>query len=144
SIPEVVPTAAKRELIGRSRVMLDLFKMIGRVAPSDSTILILGQSGTGKEMIAREVHALSRRSAKKFVAVNCGALTETLLESELFGHVKGAFTGAAADRRGLFEEANGGTIFLDEVTETSFAFQLKLLRVLQEGEIMPVGASTPT
>jgi two-component system, NtrC family, response regulator AtoC len=134
----------KNELIGHSRAMLDLFKMIGRAAPSDSTILVLGESGTGKEVIARQIHNFSRRVNKKFVAVNCGALTETLLESELFGHCKGAFTGAVSERRGLFEEANGGTIFLDEVTETSPTFQLKLLRVLQEGEILPVGASSPT
>lgn len=130
-----------RGIIGRSRAMLELFKLIGRAAPSDATILILGESGTGKEVIAREIHKLSQRSQKKFVAVNCGALTETLLESELFGHTKGAFTGASADRRGLFEEANGGTLFLDEVTETNQSFQLKLLRALQEGEIMPVGSS---
>ncbi|MEW6735755.1 MAG: sigma-54 dependent transcriptional regulator, partial [Acidobacteriota bacterium] len=125
---DVAPAISEKRLVGRSRAMLELFKLIGRAAPSDSTILILGESGTGKEMIARQIHNLSHRSTKKFVAVNCGALTETLLESELFGRTKGAFTGAAGDRRGLFEEANGGTIFLDEITETSLAFQLKLLR----------------
>jgi DNA-binding NtrC family response regulator len=131
------------QLIGRSRTMLDLFKTIGKVAPSDSTVLILGESGTGKELVARQIHRLSNRSDKKFIAVNCGALTETLLESELFGHVRGAFTGAVSDRNGLFREADGGTIFLDEITETSPAFQMKLLRVLQEGEILSVGTSFP-
>ncbi|KAF0250026.1 MAG: Fis family transcriptional regulator [bacterium] len=139
------PTSSysNNQLVGNSRAMLDLFKMIGKVAPSDSTVLILGESGTGKELLARQIHKFSKRSNKKFVAVNCGALTESLLESELFGHVRGAFTGAVAERNGLFKEADGGTIFLDEVTETSLAFQMKLLRVLQEGEILPVGTSTP-
>lgn len=131
------------QLVGNSRAMLDLFKMVGKVAPSDSTVLILGESGTGKELLARQIHKFSKRANKKFVAINCGALTETLLESELFGHVRGAFTGAVAERNGLFKEADGGTIFLDEITETSLAFQMKLLRVLQEGEILPVGMSTP-
>ncbi len=139
------PTSSynNNQLVGNSRAMLDLFKMIGKVAPSDSTVLILGESGTGKEILARQIHKFSKRANKKFVAVNCGALTESLLESELFGHVRGAFTGAVAERNGLFKEADGGTIFLDEVTETSLAFQMKLLRVLQEGEILPVGMSTP-
>jgi DNA-binding NtrC family response regulator len=131
------------QLIGNSRAMLDLFKLVGKVSPSNSTVLILGESGTGKELLARQIHKFSKRANKKFVAVNCGALTETLLESELFGHVRGAFTGAIAERNGLFKEADGGTIFLDEITETSLAFQMKLLRVLQEGELLPVGMSSP-
>ncbi|MBL8151328.1 MAG: sigma-54-dependent Fis family transcriptional regulator, partial [Blastocatellia bacterium] len=129
------------ELIGRSRLMLDLFKTIGKVSPSDSTVFILGESGTGKELIARQIHKLSKRASRPFVAINCGALTESLLEAELFGHQKGAFTGATGDRKGLFMEASGGTIFLDEITETTTVFQMKLLRVLQEGEILPVGSS---
>lgn len=134
-------TRLRQDLIGQSPKMIGLFKEIGRVAPTNSTVLILGESGTGKEVIARQIHKLSKRANKKFIAVNCGALSETLLETELFGHARGAFTGAVEKRIGLFEEANGGTIFLDEITETSHAFQLKLLRVLQEGEILPVGTS---
>lgn len=136
-------TKIREDLVGQSPRMIGLFKEIGRVAPTNSTVLILGESGTGKELIARQIHKMSKLANKKFVAVNCGALTETLLETELFGHARGAFTGATDRRQGLFEEANGGTIFLDEVTETSQAFQLKLLRVLQEGEILPVGTSIP-
>ncbi len=135
-------TKLKQQLIGQSQKMIDLFKEIGRVAPTNSTVLILGESGTGKEVIAKQIYKMSNRSNKKFIAVNCGALSETLLESELFGHARGAFTGATDKRIGLFEEASEGTIFLDEITETSQAFQLKLLRVLQEGEILPVGTST--
>lgn len=131
------------DLIGRSRPMLDLFKIVGRAAPSDSTVLIVGASGTGKELLAKHIHKLSKRSKENFVAINCGALSETLLESELFGHTKGSFTGATADRPGLFKEADNGTIFLDEVTETTPGFQVKLLRVLQEGEVLPVGSSVP-
>jgi DNA-binding NtrC family response regulator len=131
-------------LLGRSPIMIGLYKEIARVAPTRSTILIVGESGTGKELVARSIHQHSTRSAGSFVAVNCGALTETLLEAELFGHVRGSFTGAVNDRKGLWEEAAGGTLFLDEVGETSPAFQVKLLRALQEGEIRRVGSSRAT
>jgi DNA-binding NtrC family response regulator len=130
-------------LTGRSPVMIELYKEIARVAPSRSTVLIAGESGTGKELVARSIHKHSPRAARTFIPVNCGALTETLLESELFGYVRGAFTGAASDRKGLWEEAGGGTLFLDEVGETSPAMQVKLLRVLQEGEIRRVGSTRP-
>ena len=128
-------------LIGRSGVMQHLFEMIHLVAPSDATVLLEGESGTGKEMVARTVHELSRRRDHPFVVIDCGALPETLLESELFGHVRGAFTGAVAAKPGLFEEADGGTIFLDEIADMSPALQSKLLRVIQEGEIKPVGGT---
>jgi DNA-binding NtrC family response regulator len=124
--------------------MIGLYKEIARVAPTRSTILIAGESGAGKELVARSIHQHSTRSGGSFVAINCGALTETLLEAELFGHVRGSFTGAIADRKGLWEEAAGGTLFLDEVGETSPSFQVKLLRALQEGEIRRVGASRAT
>ena len=128
-------------LVGRSQPMRELISRLSRVAPSDATVLIQGESGTGKELVARAVHTLSRRKANPFVPVNCAAITESLLESELFGHARGAFTGAVKARRGLFEEANGGTLFIDEVTETAPSFQSKLLRVLQEGEVRRVGES---
>jgi two-component system response regulator HydG len=128
-------------LIGRGPAMQELINRILRVAPSDATVLIQGESGTGKELVARALHAHSRRKESAFVPVNCAAISEGLLESELFGHAKGAFTGAIRARRGLFEEADGGTLFIDEVTETSPAFQSKLLRVLQEGEVRRVGES---
>ena len=127
-------------MTGRSPAMLELYKEIARVAPSRSTALIIGESGTGKELVARAIHQHSTRLGK-FVPINCGALTETLLESELFGYVKGSFTGAATDRRGLWEEAENGTLFLDEIGETSQALQVKLLRALQEKEIRRVGAT---
>jgi DNA-binding NtrC family response regulator len=141
--PEQVSTRYEEEggLLGRSPAMIGLYKEIARVAPTRSTILIVGESGAGKELVARSIHQHSTRSGGPFVAINCGALTETLLEAELFGHVRGAFTGAVGDRKGLWEEAAGGTLFLDEVGETSPAFQVKLLRALQEGEIRRVGAS---
>jgi DNA-binding NtrC family response regulator len=130
-------------LVGHSHKMIELYKQIALVAPSRSTVLITGESGTGKELVARALHLNSLRSQGAFVAVNCGAITETLLESELFGHVKGSFTGSTGDKRGLFEEANAGTILLDEIGETSLALQVKLLRVLQEGEMRRVGSARP-
>jgi two-component system response regulator AtoC len=129
------------DLLGRSEPMQRLFEMIRLVAPTDATVLLEGESGTGKEMVARTMHGLSRRRAHRFVVIDCGALPETLLESELFGHVRGAFTGAVAGKSGLFEEAEGGTIFLDEIADMSPALQAKLLRVIQEGEIKPVGVN---
>ena len=128
-------------IVGRSPAMVAVYRAIARVAATDSTVLISGESGTGKELIARALHDNSPRAKRQFVPVNCGAFTETLLESELFGHVRGSFTGALNHHRGVFETANGGTIFLDEISETSPAFQVKLLRVLQEQEVRPVGAS---
>ncbi|MBI5069315.1 MAG: sigma-54-dependent Fis family transcriptional regulator [Deltaproteobacteria bacterium] len=130
-------------IVGRSAPIRELLERVRRVAPTDSTVLISGESGTGKELVARALHAGSRRSQKPFVPVNCAAITETLLESELFGHARGAFTGATRARRGLFEEASGGTLFIDEITETAPGFQAKLLRALQEGEIRRVGESMP-
>jgi two-component system, NtrC family, response regulator HydG len=129
-------------LVGRSAAMRELTSRLARVAQSDATVLVQGESGTGKELVARAVHAHSRRKDKPFVPVNCAAISEMLLESELFGHAKGAFTGAVRARRGLVEEADGGTLFIDEVTETTPAFQSKLLRTLQEGEVRRVGEST--
>jgi two-component system response regulator HydG len=131
------------ELIGTSEPMREVLDMIRLVADSSATVLIQGESGTGKELVAKTIHRISYRRDKPFVVVDCGSLPETLLESELFGHVKGAFTGAHATKRGLFEEADGGTIFLDEIANTTATFQAKLLRVLQEGEIKPVGGTQP-
>ena len=132
-----------REIIGHSDGMHAVFRMVERVATADSTILIHGESGTGKELIARAIHVQSHRSGGPFVSINCGALPEGLLESELFGHVKGSFTGAIRDKEGLFKVANGGTFLLDEIGETSPAIQVKLLRVLQEREVIPVGGTHP-
>jgi DNA-binding NtrC family response regulator len=128
-------------LIGHSPRMIEVYKEIALVAPSRSTVLITGESGVGKELVARAIHRNSLRTAGPFIAVNCGALTESLLESELFGHVKGSFTGSVGDKQGLFEAANGGTILLDEIGDTSLALQVKLLRALQEGEIRRVGST---
>jgi two-component system response regulator AtoC len=128
-------------LIGRTPAMLEVYKMIARVSDSLAAVLITGESGTGKELVARAIHTHSPRAAAPFVAINCGALTETLLESELFGHVKGSFTGATGNKQGIFEHAGHGTVFLDEVSETSPGLQVKLLRGLQEREVVPVGSS---
>jgi two-component system response regulator PilR (NtrC family) len=128
-------------LIGKSSRMQELFKMIEVVSVTNSTILITGESGTGKELVAKAVHLNSTRADEKFVSVNCGAFTETLLESELFGYVKGSFTGAVANKKGLFEVASGGTLFLDEIGETSPAMQVKFLRCLQERTIRRVGGT---
>jgi DNA-binding NtrC family response regulator len=129
------------DLIGRSQAFIQVMKQVGRVAATNLPVLITGESGTGKEVVASALHRRSGRAAKPFVAVNCGAIPAELIESELFGHTKGAFTGAHSDRAGLWEEADGGTIFLDEITESAPAFQVKLLRVLQEGEIRRVGSN---
>ena len=128
-------------VIGSSRAMQKIFGTVSKVIPTPTSILLQGETGTGKELIARVIHYSGPRKERPFIAENCGALTETLLESELFGHVKGAFTGAVKDKKGLFESADGGTVFLDEIGETSTNMQVKLLRVLQEGEVRPVGGS---
>jgi two-component system response regulator HydG len=132
-----------KRIVYRSEVMHQLLRMVERVASSNATVLILGESGTGKELVANAIHGHSTRRTKPFVAINCGALRETLLESELFGHEKGAFTGAYARKIGLAEVANGGTLFLDEIGELSPGIQSKLLRFLQEGEIYRVGGKDP-
>jgi two-component system response regulator PilR (NtrC family) len=131
-------------IIGDSKAMLEICKVVGRVASRKSTVLLTGESGTGKELIARAIHYHSPRCDRQLIGINCGALTETLLESELFGHVKGSFTGAVADKKGLFEASSGGTFFLDEIGETSRAVQVKLLRVLQEGRVRRVGDTRDT
>src|SRR6516225_9512012 len=131
-------------IVGRSPKMIEVYRAIARVAPGTASVLITGASGTGKELVVRALHAHSRRARQLFTAVNCGSLTETILESELFGHEKGAFTGADASRRGLIEATSGGTLFLDEISETSLAFQVKLLRVLQDHQIRRLGSATYT
>jgi two-component system response regulator HydG len=130
-------------IIGDSPEIRDILGRIVRIAPTDATVLITGESGTGKELVARAIHANSLRAERPFVSINCAALTETLLESELFGHVRGAFTGAVQMRKGLFEEANGGTFFFDEIAETPPSLQAKLLRAIQEGEIRRLGDNKP-
>jgi len=136
-------THVDRKIIGKSEEMTKVFKMIEKVADTEATILIYGESGTGKELIAREIHYASRRNQGPFVSINCGALPKDLLESNLFGHTKGSFTGAYKDSPGLFTVSEGGTFFLDEVGEMSPATQVKLLRALQEREIIPVGGTKP-
>jgi transcriptional regulator with PAS, ATPase and Fis domain len=131
------------EIIGKSEGLQKVFELVRKVAGTNANVLIRGESGTGKELIARAVHFNSGRSDKSFLAVNCGALPESLLESELFGHTKGSFTGATGDKKGLFRSAAGGTLFLDEVGEMPPSLQVKLLRALQEHEVTPVGASLP-
>jgi two-component system, NtrC family, response regulator AtoC len=129
------------ELVGRSHAFIEVMKQVGRVAATNLPVFLTGESGTGKELVASTLHRRSGRADRTFVAVNCGAIPADLIEAELFGHVKGSFTGADRDRRGLWEDADQGTVFLDEITETSLSFQVKLLRVLQEGEIRRVGSN---
>ncbi|UJR82023.1 sigma-54 interaction domain-containing protein [Sandaracinus amylolyticus] len=137
------PVSHHPKIVGRSAPMLALFRMLERIRNSDATVLVLGENGTGKELVARSIHDQSRRGNKPFVATNCSAFNDNLLESELFGHKRGAFTGAVNDKPGLFEVANGGTFFMDEVGDMSPGMQVKLLRVLQEGVFMPVGGTEP-
>ena len=132
----------RSHVVGRSPKMVEVYKTIGTVAMGDSTILITGESGTGKELVARAIHEASHRKDKPFVSINCSAFPETLLESELFGYLKGAFTGAATNKKGLFEAADGGSIFLDEIADMTPAMQVKLLRVLQERRLRPLGGTT--
>ena len=136
--------AQKKTLVGTSPVMIELYKQIAQIATTDATVLLTGESGSGKELVARTLHERSRRARGPYLAVNCAAVAETLLESELFGHERGAFTGAHTMRRGFFEEASGGTLLLDEVGDVPLKMQAQLLRVLQEGEVRRVGGSTPT
>ena len=133
--------ASLQALIGRSRPMLEIYKMIARAAETPSTVLLQGESGSGKSLIARAIHSNSARAGRPFLTVNCSALTETLLESELFGHKKGSFTGASSDREGVFQAAEGGTLFLDEIGDTSPGLQSKLLRAIEDGEVKPVGSN---
>jgi len=139
--PESAPKLQRSVMIGSSPKMMDVYRTIASLQNSRTTVLISGESGTGKELVARTIHTSSDRRDHPFVAINCGAMTETLLESELFGHAKGSFTGAFSDKKGLFEEATGGTILLDEIGETSPNFQVRLLRVLQEQEVRRVGSN---
>ena len=139
-----LPKLRQSLMVGSSPKMMEVYRTIASLQNSRTTVLIEGESGTGKELVAQNIHLSSDRKEHPFVAINCGALTESLLESELFGHVKGAFTGAISDKKGFFEEASGGTIFLDEIGETSPNFQVRLLRVLQEQEIRRVGGNKTT
>jgi transcriptional regulator with PAS, ATPase and Fis domain len=133
----------KPEIIGRSKPMQDIFALVERVAPFKSTVLVSGESGTGKELIARSIHLQSPRATKPFVAVNCGAIPENLIEAELFGHVKGAYTGAISSREGYFEKAQSGTLFLDEIGDLPLSLQVKILRAIQEEEVTRVGDTRP-
>jgi DNA-binding NtrC family response regulator len=141
---KTVPSDARtnlQDIVGKTPVMLEVYKLVARVAASTATVLVHGESGTGKELVARAIHTHSPRAGSAFVPVNCTALTESLLESELFGHAKGAFTGAIAAKSGLFEMANGGTLFLDEIGDMGPKMQAQLLRTLQDGEVRPVGGT---
>jgi DNA-binding NtrC family response regulator len=142
--PAPTRVAPSPGLIGRTAPMLEVYKQIAHAADAVVPVLIIGESGTGKELVAKAVHTHGRRANRPFVPVNCGAIAESLLESELFGHVRGSFTGAVSDAKGIFEQANGGTVLLDEIGETSPALQVKLLRVLEENELRPVGANRAT
>ncbi|HET7747676.1 MAG TPA: sigma-54 dependent transcriptional regulator [Vicinamibacteria bacterium] len=143
ALREHIASVTELPLVGASPALGEVLRLVEKVAPTDTRVLIVGESGTGKELLARTIHARGPRRGMPFHALNCGALTETLLESELFGHERGSFTGAVATKKGFFEVANGGTLFLDEVSETSSAFQTNLLRVIQEGEFHRVGATRP-
>ena len=138
---ELVETLPNTEIIGATPKMVEIYKKIAKIARIDAPVLVRGESGSGKELVARALHSNSARASAPFVVINCGALTETLLESELFGHERGAFTGATGLRKGLLESAAGGTVFLDEISETSLGFQVRLLRVIQEHEIRRVGSN---
>jgi two-component system, NtrC family, response regulator PilR len=138
---EMLRLFAQNNIVGQSRGIQDILEMVRTVAPTTSTVLITGESGTGKELIARAIHEASLRREKPFISINCGAFPETLLESELFGYMKGAFTGADNNRKGIIEAANEGTLFLDEIGETSLSMQVKLLRVLQERKVRPLGGT---
>jgi DNA-binding NtrC family response regulator len=138
---ELAEAMPDTEIIGATPKMVEIYKKVAKVARIESPVLIVGESGSGKELVARAIHANSQRATSPFIVINCGALPETLLESELYGHERGSFTGATGQRKGLLESASGGTLFLDEISETSLSFQVKLLRVIQEGEIRRVGSN---
>jgi two-component system response regulator PilR (NtrC family) len=139
---ELLRVFAAQNIVGHSRSIESILEMVRTVAPTNSTVLITGESGTGKELVARAIHEASLRREKPFISINCGAFPETLLESELFGYLKGSFTGAESNRKGIIESAHGGTLFLDEIGETSLGMQVKLLRVLQERSVRPLGGAT--
>jgi DNA-binding NtrC family response regulator len=139
--PELAETMPETEIIGATPKMVEIYKKVAKTARIEAPVLVIGESGSGKELVARALHENSTRSKEPFLVINCGALPETLLESELFGHERGSFTGATGSRKGLFESAAGGTVFLDEISETSLSFQVKLLRVIQEREIRRVGSN---
>jgi DNA-binding NtrC family response regulator len=143
-LPPPQPEPAVSAMVGRSSKMLEVYKAIGRVAASNVNVLITGASGTGKELVARAIHRHSKRARQVFTPLNCGSFTETLLESELFGYEKGAFTGAGNARKGLVEASDGGSLFLDEIAETTLSFQVKLLRVIQEQQVRRIGSNTYT
>jgi DNA-binding NtrC family response regulator len=139
--PAETPAGPVGSLIGRTPPMLEAYKHIAHAADSAAPVLIVGESGSGKELVARAIHSHSKRAREPFVGINCGAIADTLLESELFGHQRGSFTGAVSDHKGVFEQAGGGTVLLDEIGDTTAALQIRLLRVLEEGEVRPVGGS---
>jgi DNA-binding NtrC family response regulator len=139
--PAETPAGPVGSLIGRTAPMLEVYKQVAHAADSSAPVLIVGESGSGKELVARAIHSHSKRAREPFVGINCGAIADTLLESELFGHQRGAFTGAVSDHKGVFEQAGGGTVLLDEIGDTTAALQVRLLRVLEEGEVRPVGGN---